>query len=67
MYVRDLEKNIVTSINTKLDKVLEDKKAYFKNMFEGIYFGIVNMKVAGDVMENDIKNKGGLIFAKKII
>lgn len=67
MYVRDLEKNIVTSINPKLDKVLEDKKAYFKNMFEGIYFGIVDMKVAGDVMENDIKNKGGLIFAKKII
>ena len=45
MYVRDLEKNIVTSINTKLDKVLEDKKAYFKNMFEGIYFGIVDMKL----------------------
>ncbi len=66
MYVRDLEKNIVTSINEKLDKVLEDKNAYFKKMFEGIYFGIVDMKVAGDVMENDIKKKGGLIFAKKI-
>ena len=67
MYVRDLEKNIVTSISNKLDNVLKDKKAYLKSIFEGIYFGIVDMRIAGDVMENDIKNRGGLIFAKKII
>ena len=67
MYVRDLEKNVETSVNVKMDKVLEEKKAYSKNIFEGIYFGIVDMKVAGDVMESDIKNKGGLILAKKII
>ena len=66
MYVRDLDKNIVTSISPKLNDELLKKKGYTKYHFENIYFGLVNMKIAGDVMENDIIKKGGLIFAKKI-
>tara|TARA_B100000989_G_scaffold285035_1_gene252391 strand:- start:264 stop:1040 length:777 start_codon:yes stop_codon:yes gene_type:complete len=66
MYVRDLNKNIVTSINQKLDDVLLKKKGYERYFFNDVYFGLVNMKIAGDVMENDIIESGGLIFAKKI-
>ena len=43
MYVRDLDKNIVTSISPKLDDELL-KKGYTKYHFENIYFGLVNMK-----------------------
>lgn len=66
MYVRDLDKNIVTSINPKLDNVLKKRGGYKKYFFEDIYFGLVDMKIAGDIMEEDIKSKGGLIFAEKI-
>ena len=42
------------------------KKKLKKFFFEKIYFGIINMKTAGDVMLNDIKNRSGLIYPKKI-
>jgi hypothetical protein len=66
MYVRDLGKNVETYVSEKMDDVLIIKKGYQKLFYENIYFGLVNMKIAGDIMEQDIKNKGGLIFAKRI-
>ncbi len=66
MYVRDLDLNIVTGIDEKLDDVLVKNLAYEKFFFKKIYFGLVDMGIAGDIMENDIKEKGGLIYAKKI-
>jgi aminoglycoside 3-N-acetyltransferase len=66
MYVRDLEKNVTTAINIKMDNVLIKKKAYEKMFFEEIYFGLIDMKISGDVMLDDIKKRGGLIYPKKI-
>jgi len=66
MYVRDLEKKIITGINKKLDDILIKKNAYEKYYFNNIPFGIIDMKISGDVMIEDIKNQGGLIYGKKI-
>ena len=66
MYVRDLDKNIVTAISNKMDDVLIKKKAYKKFFFKNIYFGLIEMKISGDVMLDDLKKQGGLIYQKKI-
>tara|TARA_B110001452_G_scaffold253508_1_gene244288 strand:+ start:6731 stop:7498 length:768 start_codon:yes stop_codon:yes gene_type:complete len=66
MYVRDLDKNIVTAISHKMDDVLKKKKAYKKFFFENIYFGLIEMKISGDIMLDDLKKQGGLIYQKKI-
>jgi len=66
MYVRDLEKNIITSISDNMDLALNKMNAYTKLFYNDIYFGLVDMKIAGDIMEEDIRKQGGLIFAKKI-
>lgn len=66
MYVRDLEKNITTAINEKLDEILIKKNAYKKKYFKDIYFGMIDMKISGDIMIDDIKKQGGLIYEKKI-
>ena len=66
MYVRDLGKNVETYVSEKMDDVLIINKGYQKLFYENIYFGLIDMKIAGDIMEQDIKNKGGLIFAKSI-
>ena len=66
MYVRDLKRNVMTGISDKMDNVLIKKKAYQKIFFEKIYFGLIDMKISGDVMEEDIKKQGGLIYPKPI-
>tara|TARA_B100000989_G_scaffold298865_1_gene290586 strand:- start:4964 stop:5737 length:774 start_codon:yes stop_codon:yes gene_type:complete len=65
MYVRDLTLNIETAISDKMDYELISNNAYFKKSFQNINFGIIDMKVAGDIMENDIRNKGNLIYARE--
>ena len=65
MYVRDLDKNIETAISDKMDEELVKRDGYKKFYLEDIYFGLVDMKIAGDLMFDDIKNKGGLIYTKE--
>lgn len=66
MYVRDLDKNVSTAINQKLDDVLIEKGAYQKLFFYNIYFGLIDMQISGDVMIDDIKKQGGIIYQKKL-
>ena len=66
MYVRDLDKNVSTAINQKLDDVLIKKGAYQKFFFYNIYFGLIDMQISGDVMIDDIKKQGGIIYQKKL-
>lgn len=66
MYVRKLNENFVTGISDKMDKKLIDIDAYKFYKFNEIYFGIINLKLAGDLMIEDIKKGGGLIYKKKL-
>ena len=66
MYVRDLSLNIKTVINPKLDTILLEKGYYEKYLINGIYFGLIDLHGAGNIMEKDIRDKGGLIYPEKI-
>ena len=65
MYVRDLEKNIETAISDKMDDELVKKKGYQKFYIDNVYFGLVDLKIAGDLMHDDLTNKGGLIYTRE--
>ena len=67
MYVRDLSLNIKTVINPQLDTILLDKGHYKKYLINGIYFGLIDLHGVGDIMEKDIREKGGLVYPEKII
>jgi len=66
MYVRDLSLNVDTATNPLMDDVLLAKGYYSRYSFNGIYFGLVDVRGIGDVMEHDIRTKGGLVYPKKI-
>ena len=66
MYVRDLSLNVVTEISPRLDNILLDKGYYKKYSINGIYFSLLDLHGVGDIMEHDIRTKGGLVFPKKI-
>lgn len=62
MYVRDLSRNIVTHISTRLDAALAANGYYRQWRIDGIYFGLIELQGACAVMEHDLRRKGGLIY-----
>ena len=66
MYVRDLNLNIsMTAIDKKFDEILVKNKAYEKTIINGISFILIDIKKAYEALIYDLKNKKGLIYAKK--
>ena len=65
MYVRDLSKNLVTTINKKMDKILKEKKKIKKNNFFGIEFSLINIKSAYNIMVSDLKKEKKIVQIKK--
>ena len=66
MYVRDLSLNVVPLPTPLMDDVLLTKGYYLKYSINGIYFALINMHGIGDIIEHDIRTKGGLVYLKKI-
>ncbi len=67
MNVIDLEKSHYCRIDPRMDKVLLDNNAYFKYLIDGINFSIVDLKIAGDLIEKEIKsNKSFFVYKKRI-
>ena len=66
MFVRDPRVNGKTEINNKLDKIMIKNNCYKKYMINKIPIGLINLKIAGDIINKDMKSNGGLIFSKKI-
>ena len=68
MYVRDLsldaEMISISPRNFLLDDILLSKGYYVKYFINTIYFGVVDLRGIGDIMENDLKSKGGLVYPK---
>ena len=65
MYVRNLSLNVITAIDKKLDAALIKNNAYEKINLNGIYFTLIDLHKAYELMVYDLKSKGGLIYAKK--
>ena len=65
MYVRDLSKNLVTTINKKMDKILKKKGKIKKNSFFGVKFSLINIKSAYNIMVNDLKKEKKIVQIKK--
>lgn len=65
MYVRKLELCSRSAIHPDMDDILLEKGYYQKYLFNDIPFNILRMHSAGDLMERDIRKKGGLIYPKK--
>ena len=65
MYVRDLSKNLVTTINKKMDKILKKKGKIKKNIFFGVKFSLINIKSAYNIMVNDLKKEKKIVQIKK--
>jgi len=66
MHVRDLSLNVETALSPLLDDVLLNKGYYSKYSINGIHFGLVDLRGFGDILEHDIRTKGGLIYPRKI-
>ena len=66
MFVRDLNLNGRTEINPKLDKILIKNNCYKKYKLSNINIGLINLKTAGKIMDEDIKKNGGLIFSRSL-
>lgn len=62
MYVRDLSRNIATFISPELDSVLKKAGYYQRWTMNGIPFGLIDLHGACDVMEDDIRSQGHLIY-----
>jgi len=66
MYVRNLNLNVVTAIDQRFDDVLIRNEAYMKKKSKGISLIMIDLKKTYELMVEDLKSKGGLIYAKKI-
>ena len=64
-YVRDLSLNFETRMDKKMDEVLFEKNAYKIKIVKGINFELIDIPKAYEILVNDLKSKGGLIYAKK--
>ena len=40
---------------------------YKKYKFNEIDIGLINLKIAGDILDNDLKSKGELIFSRLLV
>jgi hypothetical protein len=49
-----------------MDDVLLTKGYYSKYSINGIYFALIDMHGIGDIIEHNIRTKGGLVYLKKI-
>lgn len=62
MYVRDLSLGIGTFVRPELDDVLAQAGLYQEQTINGVYFGQIALHGACDIMEQDIRDGGGLIY-----
>jgi aminoglycoside 3-N-acetyltransferase len=63
MYVRDLNTNIIrTAIKPKLDDILLDNGCYNEYCINGIYFGLVDLYGAINIMVDDVRAGGDLVY-----
>jgi len=66
MYVRkNPEESIETGINSILDDFLIKKNAYKNYNINNVEFNLVNLKIAADVLINDLKNNKKILYLKK--
>ena len=67
MYVRDLNckdidgNELTSQVNPTIINLLEEKNCYNKNIINGVYFGLIDMKGLGKILEDDLKTKGKLV------
>ena len=66
MFVRDLKLNSPTEVNPRLDQIMFEAKCYKKYKCNEIDIGLINLKMAGDIIDKDIKNNGNLVFSRSL-
>ena len=64
LYVRDLSLNFETRMDKKMDEVLFEKNAYIRKIVKGINFELIDIPKAYEILVNDLKSKGGLVYPK---
>lgn len=63
VYVRNLEMtNGVTQTSPRLDEILMERHFYTSQIINGIYFGVIDVKGAVDIMTADLKRDGTLVY-----
>ena len=67
MYVRDLSLKVVTVISDDMDEVLLSNNCLIKDNILGLDCSVVSLNKTCQIMFEDIKNQGGLIYPKKNI
>jgi hypothetical protein len=51
-------------MDKKMDKVLFEKNAYKIKIVKGINFELIDIPKAYEILVNDLKSKGGLVYLK---
>ena len=67
MYVRDLSLNVVTAISDNMDDILISNNCLVKDSIFGLNYSLISIKKTCQIMFEDIKNQGGLIYPKEHI
>ena len=65
MFVRDVKKIDSTGISSSLDEILIKNGGYKKYIINNIYFGIINLEIAGNIIDDDLKKNRVLIYPIK--
>ncbi len=65
MFVRDIKKVDVTGISSSLDSILIKNDGYKKYIINNIHYGIINLEIAGNIIDNDLKENKVLIYPIK--
>ena len=65
MYVRKEEFQGTTFIDKKMDLILQEKNAIKSVIKNGILFTLIDIPIVYEIMLQDIKNQGKLIYPKK--
>jgi aminoglycoside 3-N-acetyltransferase len=67
MYARkeNIFNTLVSTLSEKYDEIMIKKRCYNKCYFNNIYFGTINLKLAGDILEKDMRNEKKLLFLAK--
>ena len=67
MHVKDLNKGVDCYVDPRLDDILIKKKAYFRYKINDTYFSLVDLGIAGNILEKELKLKRNfLIYTKEI-
>ena len=64
LYVRDLSLNFETRMDKKMDEILFEENAYIRKIVKGINFELIDIPKAYEILVNDLKSKGGLVYPK---